>query len=72
MNEKKRSVSGLGPSQNKSGAAFVKLNEADDRRYYTRSENERKRERKRKRTGEKAGKNNLSFYIVSRPLFRVW
>lgn len=45
MNKKKRSVSGLGSSQNKSGAAFVKLNEADDRRYYTQRENERERER---------------------------
>lgn len=32
MNERKRSLSGLGPRRNKSGAAFVKLNEADDRR----------------------------------------
>lgn len=32
MNKRKISLSGLGPRRNKSGAAFVKLNEADDRR----------------------------------------
>lgn len=35
MNKRKISLSGLGPRRNKSGAAFVKLNEADDRHTTT-------------------------------------